>query len=380
MVFLLNFALFAQETSVTTQPKAPTNEKVEDAKKIPVEYSIFVDTYYLKANNKYPNNQRSYTTQALDVENLSLNFALVQFSYEKKDFRGNLGLHTGTYVDANYAAEPQLLKNVYEAVGGYQIVKNLWLDVGIFASHIGMENAISRDNINYTRSIMAENSPYYEAGAKLSYKINDKWTARLLLVNGWQVIKDNNRDKSWGTQLTYSPNDKLSFNWSTYIGNDAPDNEKRQTRYFNHLSATLKLIPKVEIMAAYDLGHQKKPGRTEYDRWQKNDFSLVRDTNDNGYYRWMTGAIQLRYHINQKIRIGTRLESFIDKNQVIVSTSTPNGYQNHGASVNLDFQPMENLLFRVEAKSLRSADNIFPDKNLLTRKDEFLVASMSFWF
>ena len=352
----------------------------EVANKGQTSYSLYVDTYYTKTNNKYPSNQRSYTTQAVNVEAFSLNFALAQFSYDSKDFRANLGLHTGTYVEFNYAAEPQLAKNIYEAYGGYRITKGLWLDVGIFASHIGMENAISRDNYNYTRSLMAENSPYYESGAKLSYKPNEKLSLTLLLLNGWQVIQDNNRDKSWGTQITYQFSKKFTLNWSTYVGNDAPDTERRRMRYFSHISAVMKLTQKLEAMAAYDIGHEKKPYYSPYDRWSNNDYNLLRKTSDNGYYNWSGWSLLLRYSLNQKWRLGTRLESYLDKSQVIVKTDTTNGFQIYGGSVNIDFQPLDNLLFRLEAKAMHSLDSVYPNKNQYNRDDRLVVASMSFWF
>ena len=74
----------------------------------------------------------------------------------------------GTYMNANYAAEPEYLKNIYEANAGIKISKNenLWIDVGILPSHIGFETAIRKDNWTLTRSMVAENSPYYESWRK----------------------------------------------------------------------------------------------------------------------------------------------------------------------------------------------------------------------
>ncbi len=36
-------------------------------------------------------------------------------------------------------------------------------------SHIGFESAVGSDCWNLTRSILAENSPYFESGIKLNY-------------------------------------------------------------------------------------------------------------------------------------------------------------------------------------------------------------------
>ncbi len=74
-------------------------------------------------------------------------------------------------MNANYAAEPGILGNFYEGNVGIKLSENnnLWLDVGVFPSHIGFESAVGKDNWALTRSLNAENTPYFESGAKVSY-------------------------------------------------------------------------------------------------------------------------------------------------------------------------------------------------------------------
>jgi hypothetical protein len=77
-----------------------------------------------------------------------------------------------------------------------------------FASHIGFESAIGKDCWNLTRSILADNSPYYESGAKLSYTSkNEKWFISGLILNGWQRIQrvEGNNLPAFGHQLTFKP-------------------------------------------------------------------------------------------------------------------------------------------------------------------------------
>ncbi|MCB1141470.1 MAG: porin [Leptospiraceae bacterium] len=372
--------LSAQETVETAVKIVEPNEQKEDSEKGKLDYSIFMDSYFLKTNNRLNTDKRSYTTQALNADSVSLNFALVQVGYENDRVRGKLGLHTGTYVESNYAAEPALSKNIYEAFGGYRLAKDVWLDVGIFASHIGMENAISRDNINYTRSLMAENSPYYESGARLSWQATDKLNMKLLLLNGWQVIQDNNKDVSGGTQVTYDFTPKFSLNWSTYVGNDQPNSSRKQMRYFNHFGFTMKLGSSIEVLGAFDVGQQEKAFYSQYKRYNDGDYSLLRETKDDGFNRWTAAALQIRYHINDKLRIGLRGENFLDKNSVIVSTGSPNGFQVAGGSVNIDYQPNDHVLFRIEGKSMNAVDTIFPNNNQFTRNEKIAVTSMSVWF
>src|SRR6185295_5898902 len=122
----------------------------------------------------------------------NVNLGLLKASYNTDWIRGNIALATGTYMNANYAAEPGVLKNIYEANAGVRISKskNLWIDIGIMPSHIGFESARSYDCWNLTRSIIADNTPYYESGAKVTYTSdNNKWMVSALALNGWQRIQ-----------------------------------------------------------------------------------------------------------------------------------------------------------------------------------------------
>ena len=79
-----------------------------------------------------------------------------------------------------------------EAVVGVKLAENVWLDGGVFYSHLGLESWASRDNLTYTRSLVAEYSPYYQSGVKLTWTPSAKLTAQIDVVNGWQIVSENN--------------------------------------------------------------------------------------------------------------------------------------------------------------------------------------------
>jgi hypothetical protein len=158
---------------------------------------------------------------------------------------------TGTYANANLSAEPGVLKNILEANAGVKISKNknLWIDAGIFGSHIGFESAIGKDCWNLTRSILADNTPYYEAGAKISYTTdNGKWFLSGMVLNGWQRIQrvDGNSLPSFGTQITFKPTSTVTLNSSSFIGTDKPDSA-RQMRYFHNFYGIFQVSSKLGV-------------------------------------------------------------------------------------------------------------------------------------
>lgn len=74
---------------------------------------------------------------------VNVNLAFIKGAYVGERVRGNLAIQVGTYPQYNYAAEQDLVKNIFEANAGVKLsgTKDLWLDAGIFASHIGFEGA-----------------------------------------------------------------------------------------------------------------------------------------------------------------------------------------------------------------------------------------------
>ena len=84
----------------------------------------------------------------------------------------------------------------------------LRFDIGKFITHHGYEVIEGYDgyNDNGTHSFLfGYGIPFTHTGIKAGYTFSDKLTAMVMLVNGWDVVKDNNRGKSLGAQLTFTP-------------------------------------------------------------------------------------------------------------------------------------------------------------------------------
>jgi len=175
----------------------------------PLTFSGYLETYYSYDFGNPTNQERQPFFYSYNRHNeVNLNIGFAKASYNTDQVRGNLALMTGTYPQYNLAGEQALLKNVFEANAGVKMSKkhNLWLDVGIMPSHIGFESAIGKDCWNLTRSILGDNSPYYEAGIKLGYTSkSEKLYLAILYLNGWQKIQRavGNQTPAFGTQVTY---------------------------------------------------------------------------------------------------------------------------------------------------------------------------------
>ncbi|SRR5579883_2666918 len=291
----------------------------------------------------------------------NLNLALVELDYQGNHMRTTIGMQTGTYPIANYSAEPSLLQHIYQAFGGVQVLPDLWLDAGVFSSHFGIETAIGHDQWTLTRSLCAENSPYFETGARAVYDPDGPWSFGLFVLNGWQNIVDPNSNKALGTQIQYTIANKLTLNSSTFYGNEKPDSAK-QWRFFHDFYVLWQVNESCGISGVFDIGWEQTASHSE------------------SYNRWYTFAVIAHYMLSEQWGIGIRGEQYNDPNAVIVATGTPNGYQTFGYSANVDYVVSDHATLRFEAKHYSSKDNIFVRDGSPVGESTILTSSMALEF
>lgn len=128
-----------------------------------IKFSGYLETYYgYDFNKPADHNRPAFIYSHNRANEVNLNLGFIKAAYESSSIRANLALMAGTYTNSNLATEPGVLKNIFEANAGVKLSKteNLWIDAGIFSSHIGFESAVSKDCWVLTRNISSENTPY----------------------------------------------------------------------------------------------------------------------------------------------------------------------------------------------------------------------------
>ena len=329
--------------------------------------SGYVEAFYgYDFNKPVDNNRPSFIYSHNRHNEFNVNLAFLRGSYSAARVRGNLALAVGTYMNANYAAEQRVLKNIYEANAGVKLSKtsNLWLDIGIVPSHIGFESAISKDCWTLTRSLLAENSPYFESGAKLSYTSNNgNVSLAALALNGWQRITrvGGNSLMSWGTQITVKPGDKTSLNYSAFLGTDKPDSV-RLWRIYHNLYAIIQFNDKIGFTAGFDIGTEQKTKGSD----EKNT--------------WYSPVGILRFTPNANWAIAVRGEFFNDENGVIIATGTDNGFKTSGFSLNVDRSFGQHFLWRIEYRTFNSKDAIFVKQETSKQNNSAITTSFALSF
>lgn len=333
-----------------------------------VTFGAFVDGYYAYDFGRPATFDRWFTTQAARNNEFDVNLAYVEAKVDGARVRGRLALQYGTSVQANYAGEPRIgnysgrdnvARFIQEATAGAKLGSNVWIDGGIFLSHIGSESWISRDNPTYTRSLNAEYSPYYESGVKMTWQPTTKLTAQVDVVNGWQIISESNTDKSAGIRLDYAASPMLTLSYYNLAGRE-PSPIGAGMRLFNGASAKLTGASGATLIATVDAGRQKG----------------MRDTSAT----WYDASLVGRTPLSATVAVNVRAEYFNDDKGVITG-ATP--FKVAGASLGLDVTPQARVLWRSEARLLHGTSDLFPDRGSasgLRKNNALIVTSLALTF
>jgi hypothetical protein len=106
---------------------------------------------------------------------------------------------------------------------------------------------------------LAENSPYYESGLRVSYTDpKENLYVALLVLNGWQKIQmpTSNFTPSLGVQINYKAAKNLTLNYSNFIGNINLD-PINAFRTFHNLYAIYEATERSSFIVGFDIGTQK---------------------------------------------------------------------------------------------------------------------------
>ncbi len=331
-----------------------------------VELGGFADAYYAFDFNDPPARDRLFTTSPARHNEFALNLAYLEAKVSADRYRGRVALQAGTSVLANYSSEyrdptktgvqlADVLMHVQEAYAGYRVADGLWIDAGTFFSHVGSESFISKDNWAYTRSLVADFSPYYQSGVKLTWDPSSAWTLQLHLMNGWQNLVETNGDKAVGTQVVYRAGDRWTFTYNTLVGRET------ELRLFQDFIVKFAATAYWESSLVFDVGLQKRgPGA--------------------GFATWWGTSWQNRFRLGEVTSLNLRAEYYRDPEQKIVTTATPNGFSVWGASANFDWQLLPQLVWRNELRLLHSTDAIYPGRSGAKPSTVFGVTSLGISF
>ncbi len=217
--------------------------------------------------------------------------------------------------------------------------KGFEMDFGKFVTSAGAEVIESKDNWNYSRSLLFVNAiPYWHFGARTSIPVSKTETIGFQLFNGWNNVSKNQGGVSGAFTSAYT---KPKFAWSlNYLV--GPENNNTAYGVRNLIDTTLLLTPPGKINAYINF-----------------DFGANQDANeaqgDNKTHTWDGVAFALHDQANAKSAVSLRGEYFND----------PDGFQTGTAqhieefTFTYEYKWVEGLLARFEYRGDFSSQSVF---------------------
>jgi hypothetical protein len=340
---LLTGSLFAQ----TSEPApAPTQTPAADT---PSEWSVgsitfsgLIDGYY-DLNLNHPesgtNNFRNFDVKA---NQFSLNMAKVTLEHTADPLGFRLDLGFGRAFDMIHATEtaPSVFRNIEQAYVSYkpQQAKGLELDFGKFVTAAGAEVIETKDNWNYSRSLLFSWAiPYYHFGLRALMPLGKHFNAGVHVVNGWNNVEDNNSGKTVGFMGQVVTN-KVTWTNTYHAGPEKLNTNKG----WRHLYDTTLLLTPTTRLSSYinfDYGVDK---------------NIVA-----GEKRWTGIAWAGRYALSSWFALAPRLEWFNDAD----GFSTGTAQKIKEVTMTAEFKAKEGVLTRIEYRRDWSNAQVFDRGN-----------------
>ena len=205
-----------------------------------------------------------------EVAHNSFSLNLAEVALEKKPTAESRG---GFRVDLNYGPTAAMVhgfepggvgiyQNLQQAYVSYlaNVGTGLQLDFGKFVTQHGAEVIETKDNWNYSRSLLFTLAiPYYHTGVRATYSPNDKFTIMGDIVNGWNNVVENNTGKTVGVMATVKPVSPVSIILN-YMGGPEQTNNNDDWRHLFDATVTYTASPQVTLMGNVDFGRDTVSG------------------------------------------------------------------------------------------------------------------------
>jgi len=346
--------------SGATTPPAPTNEN-SWAKGM--SWEAMVDGYYGYNWNRPANRTNPLRNFDTSHNQFSLNLAelVIQKKAEPVGFR--IDLDFGPATEIVHAAEPggvNTFHNIQQAYFTYvaPVGKGLTFDFGKFVTPHGAEVIETRDNFNYSRSLLfAWAIPYYHFGLRTSYPVTDKFAVNFHLVNGWNNVVDNNTGKTVGTGFSWALHKKLTWIMN-YMAGPEQANNNDNWRHLWDTTVSYAASDKVTFVGNYDYGLER--------------------IGPNSNVHWTGAAGYMKIQANPWFALIPRLEIFNDHD----GFTTTVGQRIKEFTMTTEFKLHPNIVSRLEYRRDWSDKEFFArgSQGTLVKNQDTALAGLFFTF
>lgn len=232
-----------------------------------IDVSGSVDFYYAYYINKTePQGMRTF-----DLAHNSFTLGLAEVVFQKAPTAasrvgGRVDLDFGTTADLVAAFEPdpaygsdgpEIFRNLQQAYISVMANDQVTIEFGKFVTPHGAEVIESQGNMNYTRGVLFGYAiPFYHAGVRVAVAASEQLTLTGYIVNGWNNVSDNNRDKSFIASAAFTPNSQLTWYGNIMGGKegDFDGNGEQDMMWMFDTTLSFAATEMVTLAANFDYG------------------------------------------------------------------------------------------------------------------------------
>ena len=211
-------------------------------------------------------------------------------------------------------------------------------------THMGLEVTRSRDNWNYSRSLLFGWAiPFWHTGLAVSYPVlKDKVTVSGYLYNKTTGAYQNNRSKTLGAQVSAAPMENMVLIYNFLSGNEKDTNAIDHVRTLHELNGTYAISRKVSF--AFDVVKG----------------SLTNSGPGIGTADWLAWSVATKWAPG-KLWLSPRFEVYEDHDGV--SFGTTNGQRLTSQNLTLGYDMGSGLETRLEYREDKSSRAVFSKGN-----------------
>ncbi len=317
--------------------------QAKDTTSNPLQISGMFDMYFSKNFNNPDSHINDYRNFDVYENQFDINLAKVTFQKAASPvgFRVDLAFgHAMDLVnsDASLGAGKSL-RNLEQAylTAVIPVGNGITIDAGKMVTHMGGEVIESALNINYSRSLLfAYAIPYFHLGAMASYPFSNQFTATVYIYNGWNNVVENNKDKTLGAEIVWSPSSAFTFIQNWIGGPEEPNNTKKRHVFDTILNYQATDALYVTLNADY--------GQEALD--------------PSGYAIWKGAALTGKYSLTIVSALAARGEYYYDQSGF--TTGTAQALKE--ITLTYEYKFGSSLLTRLEFRRDWSDQNTFEDE------------------
>ena len=305
--------------------------------------------------------------RTFDVRDRRATLSLAEIEIEKIPERGGFGFK----VDLAWGATQDLINDTIRGAGGSNSARylqhasasyvapvgsGLRLDFGKLVTHIGAETIESAKNLNYSRSFYyTYGIPFQDTGLRANYAWSEGFYTELYVLQGWNVVKDNNAGKTWGPSIGWTPLPRLSIVANYLRGPEQNNNTSNKRDLFDTQVTLGPFADRFTVGVNYDYG--REPG-----------------------VRWYGTTLYLRYKLSDRHEPVLRFEDYRDPQGFTTGVAQKLRSTTFTWNMKIAAPARSLVVVRPEVRYDRSSANFFSeDGNFRSRRAQLTYGVGATW-